>query len=272
MAAESYRLNHYGDLKHPPLCRSGGREKGGDIIQYNSSQYLNMASTYIYVTKDTENTVASGFFFTFNDVNSVFLVTNRHVAMNAESFTISLCSSIEDASFGYIADVSNKVIFHPQDDIDLCLVRMDDLELVPENMSLDLLRIKCICENMVISQPETMQLNYCEDIIMFGAPHGIYDTKNSLSIAYRGMTATHAGTNWCGKAHFMIDIPSWPGLSGAAIYLCTKETMSSFENTRLLGIFYKSQYNPHSVPGNEEYIHLGKAIPAYKLLEFRNVI
>lgn len=110
------------------------------------------------------------------------------------------------------------------------------------------------------------------EIIMFGAPHSIHDTKNNLSIAYKGMTATHAGTNYSDEMYFMIDIPSWPGLSGAAIYLCNPQTMLSFANTKLLGIFYKSQYNPYSASGEGEYIHLGRAIPAYKLLDFKNII
>ena len=107
---------------------------------------------------------------------------------------------------------------------------------------------------------------------MFGAPHGIYDTKNNLSIAYKGMTATHAGTECFDEPHFMVDLPSCPGSSGSAIYLCNHETMRNFENTKLLGIFYEAQYNPHSAPENNEYLHLGKAISAYKLLEFKNII
>lgn len=241
-------------------------------MQYNSSWDLNRASTYIYITKSFGNTVASGVFLKFTSINSIFLVTNRHVAMGAEAFTISLCSSIDDATFGYITDVSRKAIFHPQDDVDLCLIGIDDLELVPNNMTFDKLLSRAIREDMIISQRESKLLNYCEDIILFGSPYGIYDTKNNLSIAYKGITATHAGTDWYNNSHFMVDVPAWPGLSGSAIYLCTPETMSSFENTKLLGIFCKSQYNPHSDLGTEEYIHLGKAIPAYKLLEFKNAL
>lgn len=241
-------------------------------MQYNSSWDLNISSTYIYAKSETENIVASGFFFAFNNVENVFLVTNRHVAMNVKSFTVSLCSSIEDSSFGYIADIPKKAIFHPEEDIDLCLLKVWDWELVPKGIKSEQLRSQCICEDMVVSKLEAMQLNYCEDVIMFSAPYGIYDTKNNLSIAYRGITATHAGTNYFDKPYFMVDIPSWPGSSGSPIYLCTPETMSSFENTKLLGIFYKSQYSPHSAPKKEEYIHLGKAIPAYKLLDFKNVL
>lgn len=241
-------------------------------MKYSSSWDLNNTATYIYVTKASGDTTASGFFFIFDNIDVVFLVTNKHVAINAETFTISLGSTINESSFGHIADISRKVIFHPDENIDLCLIKMNDLKLEPENMTLDALRINSIYEYMVITQQEAAQLNYCEDIIMFGAPHGIHDTKNNLSIAYKGMTATHAGTNYSDEMYFMVDVPSWPGLSGAAIYLCNPQTMLNFANTKLLGIFYKSQYNPHSVPGKEEYIHLGRAIPAYKLLDFKNII
>ena len=242
------------------------------FMQYNSSWDLNRASTYIYAKTFTENITASGFFLTFNNVSSVFLVTNRHVAINAETFVISLYSSIEEDSLGSIANVSDKVIFHPQDNIDLCLIKIDNLVLFPNNMTFDSVQIQSIHESMIVSQQDAAQLNYCEDIIMFGAPHGIYDTKNNLSIAYKGMTATHAGTECFGEPYFMVDLPSWPGSSGSAIYLCNHETMRNFENTKLLGIFYEAQYNPHSAPKNKEYIHLGKAISAYKLLEFKKIL
>ena len=241
-------------------------------MQYNSSWDLNNATTYIYVTKTGGDTTASGFFFIFENNASVFLVTNKHVAINANAFTISLGSSINESSYGYVSDICNKAIFHPDDNIDLCLVKMNDLELVPDNMTLDSLHINSIYEHMVVSRQDAIRLNYCEDVIMFSAPYGMYDTKNNLSIAYKGMTATHAGTNYYNEMYFMVDVPSWPGLSGSAIYLCNSQTMSNFANTKLLGIFYKSQYNPHSVPGKEEYIHLGRAIPAYKLLDFKNII
>ena len=128
-------------------------------MQYNSSWDLNRASTYIYAKTSTENITASGFFLTFNNVSSVFLVTNRQVAINAETFTISLCSSIEEASFGYIANVSNKVIFHPQDNIDLCLIKMDNLVLLPNSMTIDSVQIQPIHESMIVSRQDAAQLN-----------------------------------------------------------------------------------------------------------------
>lgn len=47
--------------------------------------------------------------------------------------------------------------------------------------------------------------------------------------------------------------------------------MSSFSDTKLLGIFSKAQYD-HNSPDDKKYIHLGKAINAYKLFDFVNLI
>lgn len=240
-------------------------------MKYTSSDDLNKATARIYITETNDDSIASGFFITFTGQDSIYLVTNRHAAENAKAFTISLHSSLNEPCHAYIDNISEKAIFHPQPNVDLCIVKMANYIIVPSEATMKEIQIKSLLEKMIMTENEVNNLNYCEEIMMFGSPHGIYDLKNNLSIALKGMTATHARCHYGDSIQFMVDIPSYLGSSGSAIYLCTQETMSSFDKTKLLGIFFQAQYDP-KYPNDDRYIHLGKAIPAYKLLDFKNLL
>lgn len=240
-------------------------------MRYNSSGDLNKVTARIYISEDKEDFVASGFFILFSNNKSIFLVTNKHVVENAKSITISLHSFMNESSYAFISDVQNKVIFHPQKNVDLSIIEMKDYELVPEIADLKILQMKFLLESMIITQEEIKTLNYCEDVIMFGSPDGLYDTKNNMSIAYKGITATSAGMKFNDLEQFYINIPSFPGSSGSAVYLCTPQTMSEFSKTKLIGIHAKSHYM-RNFKYDKIYMNLGNTIPAYKLIDFKNLI
>lgn len=242
-------------------------------MQYFSSSDLNRATAYIYIEKEDGNTTASGFFFKFKNNDSIFLVTNKHVIENAKTLTISLHTSIKETCYIYMTDIQNQVILHPQSNVDLCVIKINEknVEFLPSSINLTNSQINLIEESMIVTEEECKKLNYCEDVIMFGAPNTLYDVKNNLSISYRGMTSTHAGSKFYDLEQFIVDIPSYRGSSGSAIYLCTEKTMLNFSNTKLLGIYSKAQYNHHE-KNIKIYIHLGKAVNAYKLLEFKDLI
>lgn len=243
-------------------------------MRYKSSNDLNKCTSYLYIEKNSGDcSTASGFFFSFSNSHDLFLVTNKHVLENAGSLTVSLTSSIEDSTHAFISPVIDKVVFHPNADIDLCVVNLSYMKIVPSNIGIDKIQIKYIHESMLISQDEINNLSYCEDVIMFGAPHSIYDAKKALSIAFKGVTATPIEFQFANEAQFLVDIPSYPGSSGSAIYLCSPKTMSTFSNTKLVGVFCKAhQGNDFAIDGFQNYIHLGHAIPANKILDFKPFI
>lgn len=243
-------------------------------MQYTSSGDLNRATAYVYVETDNENTTASGFFFKFKDINSLFLITNKHVVENVKTLVISIHTDIKEPCYIiYTSELQKQIILHPQDEVDLCLVKIDEnkLSFSPEYINLESSQINHIDESMIVTKEMCEKLNYCEDVIMFGAPNTLYDIKNNLSISYRGMTSTHAGSKYRDLEEFMVDIPSYPGSSGSAIYLCNRKTMSEFSKTKLLGIFSKAQYDHHS-QNDKKYVHIGKAVNAYKLFDIKKLI
>ena len=240
-------------------------------MKYSSSGDLNLTTTNIYVTGIKENHVATGFFLYFEKRKTdTYLVTNRHVAQDAKNFTISLHSSIDESCYGHIFDVPDNVIYHPQEDVDLCIIKMN-LQYVTKGVTPDTIKIKTLSENMILKKDDLREMNYCEDVIMFGSPDGLIDSKNNLMIAYKGITSTHPYLKFYDKPEFFLNIPSCPGSSGSAIYLCNEDTMKDFQSTKLIGIFNKSQYLKDTTYG-KKYMVLGRAVPAYYLLDFKSLI
>ncbi len=52
-----------------------------------------------------------------------------------------------------------------------------------------------------------------------GYPNGLWDRKNNLPIARRGITASPVAVDWNGRNEFLIDCAVYPGSSGSPIYL-----------------------------------------------------
>ena len=106
---------------------------------------------------------------------------------------------------------------------------------------------------------------------MFGSPGGIYDSKKNLSIASKGITSTHPDLGFRRKDNFYVNMISYPGSCGSPIFLCNSETMQDFSKTKLLGVFCETQ-NMLSKGNKTQYMNLGLAVPAYYLLDFKQLI
>ena len=70
--------------------------------------------------------------------------------------------------------------------------------------------------------PTTAQLNDLNGRMKFtmvGYPNGLWDTKNDLPIIRRGITATPAFRDYCGRDEFLIDAACFPGSSGSPVFI-----------------------------------------------------
>ena len=54
---------------------------------------------------------------------------------------------------------------------------------------------------------------------MVGCPRGIFDEKNNIPIARRGITATPLGKKYEGNDQFVVDMACFPGSSGSPIFV-----------------------------------------------------
>lgn len=238
-------------------------------MNYNSSEDLNKCVAYLS-TIDYNNSHASatGFFLKFSNKNDKFLVTNKHVVENKKNIVISFSTNLKEAVYGYMEYPFKNAYMHPDTTVDLCILKLTNL-FFQHKSTIKNIHNKYISDKMIITENEVKKLNYIEDVIMFGAPRSIYDTSQSLSIAFKGSTATPIYKFYADKKDFLLDIPSYPGSSGSPIFLCNEEVMSDFNKTKLLGIFYMAHHDPND---ENVYLHLGHAIHAWKLLEFKDII
>jgi len=71
---------------------------------------------------------------------------------------------------------------------------------------------------LIPSSEQWMMLSPFEDVVMVGFPNGFWDESNNLPISRRGITATHPKLNHMGKQEFLVDLPVFPGTSGAPVF------------------------------------------------------
>lgn len=242
-------------------------------MKYDSAYALNNAVTMLLIDKGDVTTKATGFYFSFDNNDSVYLVTNKHVFQNAERLIIPLMEEVDGCLRGYIVD-PNRFIPHPSEDIDLAIVEIVDLKkhhhINTGQYEVQHPTINIVQEDMVLTRDETKALNYCEEVLVFGAPNGNCDINNHLLVARKGITATPPSQSYKGRG-FMVDVPVSPGASGSPVFWLTDTTMSSFQSTKLLGIinhFHASK----TQEANPIYLHLGDVMPGYSLLEFKPLI
>lgn len=135
------------------------------------------------------------------------------------------------------------------------------------------------------------ELSAVEDILMIGYPNGLWDRKNNLPIARRGITATPPYIDFEGKPQFMIDCACFPGSSGSPIYLFNmgaypekSGNLAVGTRLKLLGVLWGGpQYTAEGeikvvpVPTaiqpialSKIPINLGYCIKADQLIEFDN--
>lgn len=243
-------------------------------MRYASTYDLNNATTMLLVDKGDVITKATGFFFAFENSDSIYLVTNKHVFQNSKRVIIPTDGTINYDLRGTIIKTNNNVVGHPSENIDLAIVEVaaskshTDMEINQcENNKRE---IKILQESMILKKEELKTMNYCEDVLVIGAPNGICDINNHLLVARKGITATPPSQSYKGNG-FLVDVPVSPGASGSPVFWLTNTTMSSFQSTKLLGIIS----HIHAGKNQEEnpiYLHLGSVIPGYSLLEFKPLI
>lgn len=65
-------------------------------------------------------------------------------------------------------------------------------------------------------------LDAIEEVILIGYPSGIFDEKNFIPVARRGVTATPLSIDYAGKPQFLIDASVFPGSSGSPVFLVNR--------------------------------------------------
>ena len=95
---------------------------------YNSSNNLNDITTTICIKAEQKDWIRTSFFIKFKNNNIPYMVLNKHVLEKNDIITISLPMKGKIVQGSISNNANGKIIFHPQKDIDLCIIKVSDLE------------------------------------------------------------------------------------------------------------------------------------------------
>lgn len=150
-----------------------------------------------------------------------------------------------------------------------------DIAVIPIPITLYL---NCVVNSITENFAKTkLNIGPSSNVSLIGYPYGIYDKKNSLPIWKKGSIATEPAFNFNGKPLFLVDVSSFPGMSGAPVFSIGHGTFKSEDGKigtksirKFLGIY--SSFN------HMEFGHVWKAdliieiINSIDIEEYKNEI
>lgn len=186
-------------------------------------------STVRIICTDTSTVSRGTGFFMQKDypdgTNISALVTNNHVVNGYEYAEITLAGVHDDGTPDNqnqitikINDLQKRRISHPDKDIDICFLFINDKIEASMNAGKPIY-FRAIGTEMTLSPADYDSLTSIEDVIMIGYPNGIIDTYNNKPVVRKGITATSLKLDYNGTPDFMIDIACFYGSSGSPVFL-----------------------------------------------------
>jgi hypothetical protein len=169
----------------------------------------------------------TGFFYNFfrsGDQAVTAVVTNRHVVDGMAKIQMRWTRKrlSNEPDYGSFVDVviekvQERVLYHPDNNIDLAVIAVSDLLNNYQSESKPIYVIG-IDESSVSSEEDLKKFQPLEDIVVVGYPDGISDTANNIPIFRRGVTATPVYMRFDNKKQFMIDAAIYHGSSGSPVF------------------------------------------------------
>ncbi|MDF2605821.1 MAG: hypothetical protein K0S34_11 [Bacillales bacterium] len=272
-------------------------------MQLSISEQLTHSTVRIEVLNEAHQiqSTGTGFFFHYSikDKTVPVLVTNKHVVKDAKfgKLVFTVASGDNNPMYGetfsyIIVDFEEAFIFHPDVNVDLCIMPMVPvIEDARASHNKNLFTIS-LDESIIPSTEQIRNLSVLEDVIMVGYPNGLWDEANNLPIIRRGITAVHPKFDYNHKTDIVVDIASFPGSSGSPICIFNQ---GSFANGNainignrflLLGILYAGPQQtaigeihtvdiPTSVvpiARTNIMMNLGYAVKSSRLLDFKSIL
>ena len=165
--------------------------------------------------------------FQWLTIEKLFLVTNRHVILGANSreiipneltFYLRIIKKDEVLWEPIILEreeIIKRTIVHPNTDIDVCIIEV--LDLVTNKV-----KHKNISQWHGVSKYDfpgknKINVDIASEAVVIGYPFDFYDRVNKFPIVKSGIIASRWGSNFNGKPYFLIDANLFPGSSGSIV-------------------------------------------------------
>lgn len=203
------------------------------MIRKDISNELIYSTIRLICMNGKASSIGTAFFMThyYNETNVTVLVTNKHVVIDEENGNVIFdnayfyLSRKHKENFSYensykieIKDLKNRLVFHDDNDVDLCFILVNDIinEIQNNGTDFEYMRLNT---DLIINDKEIKILNPIENIIMIGYPIGLIDIVNNKPLVRQGITATSYIFDYNGKKEFVIDCACFPGSSGSPVFL-----------------------------------------------------
>lgn len=232
-------------------------------------QVDSIAEQLFFTTVRVDTTAQNGtsgsgtaFFFSHKrgEMNYPFVVTNKHVVVGMREGALSFLQRQEQApklgqGFRLGIDGWQDAWFgHPSPDVDIAICPFAPLEAhIKQQHGLDLF-YRFVSDDMIPTVEQAAKLDALESVTFIGYPNGIWDSKNLLPVARRGMTASPISVDFENTPRFLVDASVFGGSSGSPVFLLnqgmyTDKTGGTVIGSRLLfvgviaAVFYRTQLN-----------------------------
>lgn len=178
-----------------------------DCSQFNvlftknmSEDLLNYNTIYIEVPLgDNKSKFGTGFFvrYTINNNPYDLVITNKHVIKDCKEIRLSFKQKELTETIHYQFTPNDNLIYHPNDDIDLCAIYLDFNSISNQKG----IKYKPITEDKFYSG---YKLKPTENILMKGFPGGYFDRANILPVSMKEITSSNPNTNYQGTPDILI--------------------------------------------------------------------
>lgn len=188
--------------------------------------------------------ISTGFIVTYSwapGKRGDFLVTSRHAIKDAISGRFFFTRAVKgQPALGetyniVVEDFENRWFVSDATDVDMAIMPLAWIlrEFTKRGWEV---YYRSISEDMSVSgRKNEHDLDAIEEVIFMGYPSGIFDAKNFIPVARRGVTATPLNVDYGGQPQFLIDASVFPGSSGSPVFIVDKGSYTDRKGNIKLG-------------------------------------